>query len=571
MARLNLSGLPDSAVVFAASLLAAIAFWLFGPYTNFGGPGYIDPWLYTGYFIHFSYLVNHGGVTYYVTRLPWIIPGILVFKIASAEAASVILNGLISACSISAVYLVVCRYYGRLAAAVAAIALMVNPYFAGAVSWDYPDGPAIAYALVALACFATSHRGRIPNAVWAGAALALSGYTNLAVMPVLLGTLMIPAWRNRRSPLGLLREAGYVFCGGAAVTLVLAIVSKLLLNTYLFFMPQIDTILYTLSHPDYLKNMWGTGNAWIPAAYRLFPSLFVLFLGGVFLLLRRKQVREVYVETYLCLAATCALFAVLEFHFHSVSLRVSYCSSYITAPVMLFAGILLGEVIAVPATEPEGRRAAGNWFRGLLLTAGLILPVVYGAIRQTLPSRMWTILSLGGLAAAGVVVVFHFRPRPGVRSALAVLILVCLFLGPAIDSSLSYVWSKQELPLYRTMLAIQTAVDSDLSPERDVRFWYESDIPATGLFDSAYSLYLWGYIDLSKSLATMPVTDLNSLISTNTTIVHLMLNQDQTAERTRLLAGRGIRVRYERRHTVRSPAGLIYVVLQDVSADSAIH
>jgi hypothetical protein len=50
-----------------------------------------------------------------------------------------------------------------------------------------------------------------------------------------------------------------------------------------------------------------------------------------------------------------------------------------------------------------------------------------------------------------------------------------------------------------------------------------------------------------------------------------MVNEDRTEERTRLLASRGIKVRYERRHTVASPVGLIYVVMQDVSASSAIH
>jgi len=68
---------------------------------------------------------------------------------------------------------------------------MTNPYFMNSVSWNYPDGPAIAYSFLALASFLRPYEGRIPNSALGGACLALSGYANLAGLPVLLGIICI--------------------------------------------------------------------------------------------------------------------------------------------------------------------------------------------------------------------------------------------------------------------------------------------------------------------------------------------------------------------------------------------
>ena len=64
---------PESVLASAAAFLGALAFALAGPYTNFADANYIDTWIYTGYFTNFSYLLRHYGLTYYVSRLPWIL------------------------------------------------------------------------------------------------------------------------------------------------------------------------------------------------------------------------------------------------------------------------------------------------------------------------------------------------------------------------------------------------------------------------------------------------------------------------------------------------------------------
>ena len=97
-------------------------------------------------------------------------------------------------------------------------------------------------------------------------------------------------------------------------------------------------VKYTFDHPDYLKTTWGTGYAWIPIAYRLSPPLSMLFAGAV-MLVRRRECKAVYRESYLCLVITCALFCLFEFRFQSVGLRVAYGTTYIMSPLLVFAGI----------------------------------------------------------------------------------------------------------------------------------------------------------------------------------------------------------------------------------------
>jgi len=107
--------IPQSAFVFVTSLAAALLFLLLGPYSNFGSAGHLDPRLYTGYFTRFSYLIHHYGITYYVSRLAWIVPGLLVFQVVTpagrdrdSECA------LIMASSATALYFIVGWHYGRL-------------------------------------------------------------------------------------------------------------------------------------------------------------------------------------------------------------------------------------------------------------------------------------------------------------------------------------------------------------------------------------------------------------------------------------------------------------------------
>ena len=195
--------LAFSTAVLLGAFAVVILWLMFGPYALFPPAGYIDPWFYPGYFMNFSYLLNHYGVTYYVSRLPWIVPGLAAFATTSPQVASLLLCAAIVTVTAVSLYWSVRWYYGRVPAVLAAVALATNPYFMSTASWHYPDGPALTYAMVALALYVRPRGGKW-NSVLAAGFLALSGFTNMSGGPMILPPLVIPSWLNRHSLKGLL-------------------------------------------------------------------------------------------------------------------------------------------------------------------------------------------------------------------------------------------------------------------------------------------------------------------------------------------------------------------------------
>jgi len=562
---------------FGTSLL----FLRFGPYVYSAPPGYIDPWIYTGIFTHFRYVFDHYSYTYYASRLPWDLPAALIYQIASPDAASLILKSLVLAVSASALYHMVMWHYGKLPATLATIALLTNPYFLTSVCWDYPDGPSIAYALLAAAAFLRPSRGRVPNGVLGGAGLALSGYTNLAALPVLIGIAAIPLWRNKASIRALARQAWQVFLGGTAVTLVFAIAGRILVRRLLFFQAQIDQILYTRTHPDYLANMWGRGYAWIPVAFRLFPPLLLLFLGAV-LWLRRRLPRPAYIETYLCLLVTCILYCIFEFGLHNVGLRVHYHSSYMVTVLFAFEGMLIGEYLSsVRDTEGARSRAAAAWV--IVAVFGASLPFIW---ENRVPfhlsnAEFWWSMLLLALATAALMAAFS-RPGLAARAVWCCLVFVGMFFGPAYDGKLAYVWSKENATTFDVLLRLERAIDSSLDPQRTARLWFEKDEPdrpAPGggslkpfnLFTSEYAMYIGGYFDFTKALRSDAAKGLASQMDKQTTLIHVSFTEDPTPERDELLRSRGVVTGNERRRDVPTEFGTVHIVLQDVIDDSNFH
>jgi hypothetical protein len=266
-------GIPESLLAPAVAVLGAALFVAAGPYGNFSPPGFIDPWFYTGYFSNLPYMLRHYGMTYYVSRLPWILPGRLAFQMASPQTASLILNAVIVAVSGLSLYWIIRWYYGRISAVFTAITLVTNLYFYNTVAWDYPDGPSIAYAFAAVAFAVRPNGPRKLNTLAAGALFALSGFTNMSAGPMILGGLVMGVRQYRRSLRDFIREALLITFAVAMTTFMFCLISKLVLGQYQFFRPQIEQ---TLNVFPTLSKMWGRGTDFLLAAYRLFPSGFLL-------------------------------------------------------------------------------------------------------------------------------------------------------------------------------------------------------------------------------------------------------------------------------------------------------
>ena len=294
--------------VIPVGFLISLLFVLFGPYVNYAPKGNIDPWLYTGYFTNYSYIQAHYGTMYYFSRLPWTIPGLIVFQLANPTAGSLLLNAcLVATCALS-LYFAIRWHYGTVPAVLAAIALATNPWYFTTVAWDYPDGPAIAYGFLAVAFALRPHGSRAINTVLMAACLALSGFTNMSGAPMVVSVLISPLWRARHSLSELVREGAYILAGVAGTTMALVPLSKVVLGYWLFFMPQINLAREELGRPEILIKMWGTGEGFLLKAYHLFPAALLLVLGLVLLVTLRKRAAVAW-RAYLALLGCCAIYS----------------------------------------------------------------------------------------------------------------------------------------------------------------------------------------------------------------------------------------------------------------------
>ena len=576
---------PRTFGVALACFAATLLFLLFGPYSNFGrDDGYIDPWIYTGYFTNFSYLLRHYGFTYYVSRLPWIVPGVLAFKIASPYAATILLNTLIATSSALSLYWVVSWYFGRFPAVLAAIALVTNMNFFLTIGWDYPDGPAIAFAFVALACFVRPRGNPALNSILGGAFLALCGFTNMASCTIVLSMLLIPLWRHRHSRTDLVRQGQYVVTGVMAVTIPLCLIGKLLLNRYDFFSAQLEQALYAFRTPGYLSNMWG-GNklVWISGSFRLFLPLVLFGIGSVVAWLARKR-SEIVFPIYLFAMVSFLLMLLQEFVFHAVALRAILHGSYIVVPMMALNGIVIGALWKEHGPGRnwsfQGRLAAGDGpalhiptigistsvlLKGALILFAVSLPFLFDEKQNSFsPPMTWIVMALLGLFAMLFVIMTRDTKLYPVSCAL---VLLAVFVGPAWDGWLISPSKKDNSVIFAKLMDVQSVLKSGIAPEREARFWFDKNEPAGNFFDAAASLYLWRYFDWTRELPTASADTVRGYIHPNTTLVYLTSNPDKIAARDQMLASRHLLVANDnnRHWTVQVRGMPVHIVLRDVT------
>jgi hypothetical protein len=559
----------------AAKLVAvfgAVALWLaYGPFGIYSPIGTLDPWFYTGYFTNFSYLLLHHGMTYYVSRLPWIIPGRLAFAVASPEVATLLLCAAITTASGLSLYFVVRWYYGHLPAILAALALITNTYFMSTVCWQYPDGPAIAYAMIGMAFYLRPKGNPRWNGFLAACALTLSGFAQMAGAPMILSLLVIPLLRWRRSPKELLWQSLCTLAGVGVTTLLLMAVSKRVLGDALVFKPQFDMWISELHNPNYLSDMWGTGLGFLLKASRLFTPALLLVLAPVILIAARKPAAIAWV-CYFAFLTCCLSYALQEFVAHRVSLRVSFVSSYMLVLVFCAVGVVLGELW----NHKEASSAPRNIAATALAILTLALPLVYGVLRSegvhAFSEPIWRVLSCLGAVTIVLAILGRWKRLP-LQYGTSALVLIAISAGPAMDLGIgaglglqktvhaSNLFHGPNADGFRCLMKIQGYLKSEVDdPRWDLIFWWDKDEPQSSLFDSVASLYVSGHRDITKEFSSGS----GRLYPTNMMMVHLTSHPERIAERTKLMASRGIGVAYERHIDMTYDRTSFIVSLQDL-------
>lgn len=308
--------LLDAVVLSGLTVLIGLVYWivdapLYNPIDS------IDDWLYTALFTNFDFAYHHFGFTYYASRLPWIVPNLLVQDVVPYRIAYFLVHGTFFLGGGAALFVLVRRFLGRLPAFAAYVALLGSQLFYISEAWQYVDGAVITYFLVAFAFGITETRGRRRAAALfaAGFFLAAAVATDILVIVLALGfPLLYAAVNPLRGHARRLRADCLAFASGSALLVSAGcIFSGVNGDGWWFLGPQLRAA-ETISAAQYRAANYD----WVVREPRLIAPLLVLVMGALVLprLPRRdRQERSRFrfaVACYAYLLFGLAFFAVFE-------------------------------------------------------------------------------------------------------------------------------------------------------------------------------------------------------------------------------------------------------------------
>jgi hypothetical protein len=470
--------------------------------------GFIDPYIYTGFFRHLHSLLDTYWNSYYASRLPWLLVGNAAYTLLSPEAANLLLRFLLLYISVFSIYGTV-RIVGRdrLAATLAAVALAVNVHFLAAIRWDYVDGPGIAglfATILLLTCAAKSAR----PAAWLFAA-GFMAMTAVSTQLFLVSTLpALACWyvllNLRYDAHSALRMVPWLF-GGAIVGFELyAAVNFLLEGQFLYLKPQIDHLRHPnpSDHFGLPFSQWTRSAGWlvVPAAAGVVGI--GALVAGLWHSWRRGSMAHVPGDIFfaavagLQFLAVALVYVVTEFLRGEPVLQLNFYASYLIP----FAFIVLGAAIAagLKRLDASWALAAGATAVGILLLSQTIdpwLPLTQrtgcGSCSLRGAGLSWALV-LGALALAAVL-----RRSP----ALALLAVVALTLvNPTTGVIAAPAGSHERFRLVNDTVAVVDRFNQD----GKLYFWYSNDEPLANVYRAISSQRLWGFRLLNE---VFPATD----------------------------------------------------------------
>jgi hypothetical protein len=488
-------------------IAAAMYWWTSAPLYN--PTGSIDPWLYTALFVNFEEIYKHFGGSYYASRLPWIVPGRITYSVLPVDAAYWVLHGLAFSGGVVALFVLVRRYLGLVAAIVGAATLALTPMYWNAHYWDYVDGVMMTYLLGGL-CFGlplATGRRRAASLAAAGVFFAAAVTTNLlaAVVAVIYPIAYIfvqPAAGLRQRLVTALKDLASLCVGAAALLVTLGFYARSNGGEFLYFKTQIDIVR---------SGIVGTskvpGYEWLRTEPRLLVPIFLVAVAAPLLVLGRR------LPPFRFAAGTVAGLAVLtvfiygwEFFAGGSVLDYTYSSSYFAIPIAL----AMASVAALILSLARARRPVQlGVVAASIGAAAAALGVIYGGERVEWTGKTGARISVAIMALAALLTLAALATRrSGVApfAAVAAIGLVAFASHFAIDSSTGTFNMGATAPvnhgLYHAALDQVSFVNrSRKRGDPPPAFWYRS--AGRPELISIQSMYYYGYTAIAEELPSV--------------------------------------------------------------------
>jgi hypothetical protein len=274
----------------ATAVTAAVYVWTKAPlYTPFGT---IDPWLYTAAWTNFDQIYEAFHGTYYLSRVPWVVPGVVLNGIFDARTAALVLHTTYFLAGGIFFYLLCRRWLGVVAAGMGYVGLIGCQMYFNAHRWDYHEGGVITYMIGAYAFSLVRTNTplvRMASLALGGAFAAAMVTTRVLDGAYLVGLPLLYAavsadlpWRPRLRRFALDLAAFAV--GAGALLLACGLFSRAHGDEFWFFMPQVRIVLSTSGGYNQIPV-----DQWLPFAPYFWVPLFAILFSGVVLALGPKR------------------------------------------------------------------------------------------------------------------------------------------------------------------------------------------------------------------------------------------------------------------------------------------
>ena len=460
--------------------------------------GFIDPWVYFGFFLDLTQHLRMLKGAYFSARLSWILPGALVYHVFPPLVAVYVLHVTLFYAATVSLYLILKKTVGGRAAVLGALLMGCHSYFLRSMGWDYVDGAAMTYMVMTLCALTYAAKSATPR--WllmaVGVLSALTLYAQLFLIvfsPLALGYYLFARRQFGRTPgAGGWKPVGWGFAG---VTVILGGFNMAVNGRFFFFANSMGMAAkLVVNHNPYNKSIshWLGGASWL-----ILPL--VALSGAIFCLWRRGEASgkttalPLFWQRYLVVSI--AILVVWEFVGQPV-LQLSFYASYLIPASFLALASQMDAVL---------RKLKGRQFV-LLSTCAVFLSLLpfwipmQSQLMGELERFPLLLPTLAGIVAVAVIM------TPIRRVHVLGVLLLSVGMGILTATTGTRTWGRPggaddpalEQEAFLSVVDSVHAVE-ELDPMGNVYFWYDGEGRLGRLYRSVASTYGWAYRLQSES------------------------------------------------------------------------